>query len=202
MAAITLSRQLGSLGNEVAHAAAQRLGYRLAYRDLINQAALRAGAPEMALSVIDDLGLLDIQASASARQAYLQAVGQVVEELADQGDALIVGRAGCILLAGRPDILHVRLIAPLECRVCRIAAQHTISLEAARARVEASDLARHGYLQTHYEVDWNDGRLYDLVINTEKLTGEAACDLICLAHAYSLAGRKGISATEQELGLE
>ena len=69
MSVITISRQLGSLGDEVARAVSAKLDYRMIGRDLINQAALRAHVPEVALSEIDDLGLLDLDPSPESIQA-------------------------------------------------------------------------------------------------------------------------------------
>ena len=53
MAVITLSREMGSLGDDIARAVAARLGLRLVGRELINRAAKEAGAPEVALAEID-----------------------------------------------------------------------------------------------------------------------------------------------------
>ena len=172
---VTISRQLGSLGHAVAQAVAERLGYRLVWRELINQAALRAGAPEAGLAMIDDLGLLGLRPSPLACQAYRDAVKQVLEELAAQGRVVILGRAGQVLLRQTPHTFHVRVIAPLQLRASRVAARENISIESALARIEASDRARRNYLKRCYHANWNDPELYDLIINTEHVTvGEAA----------------------------
>ena len=186
MAVITISRQLGSHGDEVAQIVAQRLGYRLVDRDLVNEAARRAGAPEMALEVVDILGLLDVHPSQKAQRAYQDAMRQVIEETAAQGNVVIVGRAGCALLAEHQDVLHVRLIAPLEWRTTRLVQTRSITLAAARAQLEASDQSRYNYLYRNHNVDWNDPQLYTLVLNMGKLTVNAATELICLAHTQSV----------------
>jgi len=181
MTTITISRQLGSLGTEIAQTVAQRQGYRLVWRDLINQAARQAGAPEVALAAIDDLGLLGLTPSAEAMDAYHQAVRQIMGQLADEGCVVIVGRAGQVVLAGRPDVLHVRIIAPADQRAQRLAQSQGVALAAAQAQVRASDRSRRAYLRRHYRVAWDDAQLYDLVINTAKLPLEAAADLVCRA---------------------
>ena len=181
MAVITISRQYGSLGNIVADALGQRLGYRVVMRELINQAARWAGAPEVALAVIDELGLLGLSPSEEDYQAYIQALKSVMLELADEGNAVIVGRGGQVVLGARPDVLHVRLVAPVEVRIARIAERHHISLQAARAQVKTSDRQRRIFLKRFYNIDGNDPQLYDLVINTARMSAEAACNLICAA---------------------
>ena len=181
MAVITISRQYGSLGNITANALGQRLGYRVVMRELINQAARAAGAPEVALAVIDELGLLGLSPTEQDYLAYIQAVKAVMLELAEEGKVIIVGRGGQVVLAGRPDVLHVRTVAPLELRVTRIAERYHISPAAARAQVRASDRQRRIFLKRFYNIDGNDPLLYDLVINTAHMTSEAACNLICAA---------------------
>ncbi|NOZ29149.1 MAG: cytidylate kinase-like family protein [Chloroflexi bacterium] len=184
---ITISRQLGSLGNQVAHATARRLGYRVVWREVINQAARRAGAPEVALATIDDLGLLGLRPSTKARRAYHQAVRQIMEELAAEGNVVIVGRAGQVILRGRPDVLHVKVIAPTQLRAQRIADKQGISLEAACAQIEASDRTRRNYLRRYYHVRWDDPELYDLVINTDRISPEIAAELIEMAVSRCLS---------------
>lgn len=181
MAVITISRQLGSLGYEIGEQVAQRLGYRIVWRELINQAAARSGAPEMALAMIDELGLLGMKPSQEQSQAYCQAVQAVMLELADTGNVVIVGRAGQVILAGRRDTLHVRILAPLELRAQRLAQGQRIALSAARAQVAASDRHRRLYLKHCYQVEWNEPEFYDLVLNTARLSLEAAVDVICCA---------------------
>ena len=124
MAVITVSRQLGSLGCDIADAVAQRLGYRKVWRGLINQAARRARTPGMALAMLDDLGLLGLKPSLSEERAYLEAIRDLIEELARGGNVLIVGRGGQAVLRGWPETLHLRIIAPLEVRVERLVQRH------------------------------------------------------------------------------
>lgn len=181
MATITISRQLGSLGREVARIVAERLGYRMMWRDLINEAARRAGAPEMALAAIDELGLLGMYPSRKACEAYCQAVRQVMEELAAQGNVVILGRAGQVILRDHSDTLHVRLMAPTRMRAERIAQTQEISIGAALAQIEASDRYRRNYLKRFYQVRWDDPELYDLVINTGRVTPGVAAELIVQA---------------------
>jgi cytidylate kinase len=178
---ITISRQLGSLGRAVAQALDDRLGYRLVWREPINQAALRAGVPEAALAMIDDLGLLGLRPSPQACLAYRNAVSQVLHELAEQGSVVILGRAGQAILRLAPRTLHVRIIAPLQLRVSRIATLEKITPESALARIEASDRSRRNYLKRCYNVNWNDPELYDLVVNTENVAVEAAAAMISQA---------------------
>lgn len=181
MPVITLSRELGSRGDDVAMAVAGQLGLRLVGRELINRAAREAGVPEVALAEIDELGLLGVKPDRTALRLYRETVERVILEQAAQGDVLLVGRGSQVVLAGRPGVLHVRIIAPLDARVRCVQERCHIPTEAAAARVAASDRARAAFLRRHYGVRWDDPRLYDLVINMAYLSVEDATALVCLA---------------------
>ena len=198
MAAITISRELGSLGTAVAHEAARRLGYRVVWRELINEAAQQAGAPEMALATIDDLGLLGLHPPATARRAYQQSVQTVIESVAAGGNVVIIGRASQVVLRDRPGVLHVRVTAPAALRAERLAHDHNLTLAAAQAQVEASDRARRNYLRLYYHVRWDDPDLYDLIINTAHLTPASAAELICRALERLLEGQEPGRQPEKE----
>ena len=188
MSVITLSRQLGSLGDEVAQAIAERLGFRVVCRDLINQAATRAGTPEVALATIDDLGLLGLRPSTNDRQNYHNEVCEIMEEFASEGNIVIIGRAGQAILKDSPNVLHVKVIAPSAVRVLRISQAQQISFEAAQAQIEASDTTRRNYLKRYYKVRWDDPELYDLIVNTARLEPAQAACLICQALDQCLVG--------------
>lgn len=179
MACITISRELGSLGTWIAREVADTLGYKMVWREVINEAATRAGAPDVALAMIDDLDLLGLRPSTKQRRAYREAVHRVIEELAEAGDVVIVGRAGQVVLGHRPCVLHVRIIAPFDLRVQRLIERNRIAAEAVRARIKESDHTRRTYLRQNYHVDWNDPELYDLVINTARCLAPVAASLIC-----------------------
>jgi cytidylate kinase len=181
MAVITLSREMGSRGDDVARTVAERLGLRLVGRELINRAAKEAGAPEVALAEIDELGLLGVKPSAAALRLYREKVTAVIHELAAAGDVLLIGRGGQVVLADRADVLHVRIIAPRAMRLALVQARCRVSAEVAGARIDASDAARTGFLKRHFGVRGDEAHLYDLVINMAHVDAPAAVDLVCLA---------------------
>jgi cytidylate kinase len=181
MPVITLSREMGSCGDDVAVAVAERMRLRLAGRELINRAAREAGAPEIALAEIDELGLLGVKPSPAARRLYGDKVAEVIRELADTGQVLLVGRGSQVVLAGRADVLHVRIIAPQAQRIAVVQQRCGVSHEVAAARIAASDRVRAAYLRRHHGVHWDHPALYDVVLNLGHLSIATAVDLICAA---------------------
>lgn len=181
MTVITLSREMGSRGDDVAMGVAERLGLRLVGRELINRAAADAGAGEVALAELDELGLLGVKPSAESLRRYREKVVEIIREQAAQGDVLLIGRGGQVALAGRRSTLHVRITAPLETRRAAVQARCGVSAEVAAARVTASDTARAGYHRRHFNVRWDDESLYDVIINMGRLTVPMAVDIVCAA---------------------
>ncbi len=188
MPVITLSRQMGSRGDDVAQAVACQLGLQVVGREVINRAARAAGAPEVALAAFDELGLLGVKPGPAALRLYRQKVTEVILELAEKGDVLLVGRGSQAVLAGRPGTLHVRIIAPRALRIANVQARCGVPAEVAAARVDASDRARAAYLRQHHGLRLDDPALYDLVINMARLDVATAATLICEAAQRLAAG--------------
>ncbi|UCH60120.1 MAG: cytidylate kinase-like family protein [Anaerolineales bacterium] len=179
MAVVTLSRQLGSLGDEIALLLQHMLNYKIYDREIINKAALRVGKPVIALATIDELGLLGLRPDIKSRQAYLLSVSELMREVADKGRAIIVGRAGQFILKDYPEVYHFRVIAPADVRARRISLIKEIPLECAQAQINTSDEMRYRYLKRYYGANLNDPELYDLIINTAQISPEQAAHLIC-----------------------
>ena len=135
----------------------------------------------MALATIDELGLLGIEPDENQQRVFLESVQMVIKNLAAEGNVIIVGRAGQAILQKNPNVLHLRVVAPLETRIQRLVEAHVISPQAAKAQIEDSDHYRASYLQRFYSIRWDDPTLYHLVINTGQITLETSAEVVCTA---------------------
>lgn len=195
MTIITLSRELGSGGDDVAILVAERLGLRRVGREIINRAAQAAGAGEAALAEIDELGLLRVKPSPAAMKLYREKVHAIIEEQAREGNVLLVGRGAQVVLAKRRDVLHVRIFAPWDLRCANVQARCGVPLEAAAARVDASDRARAMFHKRTYGVKWDAPGLYDVVLNMAHLS-------VPTAAAILFAAARAQTGASQSLTLE
>lgn len=107
-------------------------------------------------------------------RGYVRVVGMAIRKLAQDGNVIIVGQGGQVVLQDVPDVLHVQVIAPFARRVVALMARERLERQAAISRLRASDRARADYLQRYHGVNWLDPMLYDLVINTDHLPLPAA----------------------------
>ena len=115
------------------------------------------------------------------RLDYLDLVTSIVVQSAEQGQAIIVGRGGQMILARRPGVLHVQVVARFETRVYNIMQREGVKWREAAHRVRRADEQRAGYMRRFYNVDWLDSSLYDLVIGTDRIPSSLAVEMIVKA---------------------
>jgi len=203
MSAITISRQYGSGGGEIATRLAQRLHWQLIDHEIVAGVAHELGITEEEAAAHDEYAedfvssvlnairqaapaflitgpVLSLSPAAEA-DAYREALRQVVETAANSGQTVIVGRGAQVLLARRRDVLHVRVVAPLKQRIVYVARREGLDEARAQARVQLKDQDRIRYLQVQHHRHVDDPLLYDIVINTGILDLESAVELVYLA---------------------
>ena len=108
-------------------------------------------------------------------------IQEAIQELAQDGQVVILAHASSMTLAMRTDIVRVLVTASAETRANRLMAAQSVTAEEAAAAVATSDRDRGDYFRRFYEVAQEQPTHYDLVINTDVLTPEQAADLIVCA---------------------
>ncbi|MCS6844909.1 MAG: cytidylate kinase-like family protein [Caldilineales bacterium] len=190
MAAITFSREIGSDGDVLALRAAEALGYCLVGKDQIAEILRQYGLVEFD-SAHERLPGFWERFNAQREQYRHQIVrmlNQIVPAVARHGRTVIVGRGGFAILQGYADVLHVRVQAPVALRAQRLAALEGLTVPEAEARLLEEDKGRAAFLESYYRVRWTDATLFDLVVNTGKVTTEAAVSWIVEAARRLEAG--------------
>jgi cytidylate kinase len=203
MSAITISRQYGSGGGEIATRLARRLHWQLIDHEIVAGVAHELRITEEEAAARDEYAedfvssvLNAIRQAAPAflanapvvpvspeteADAYREALHHVVETATRSGHVVIVGRGAQVLLARRRDVLHVRVVAPLKQRITYVARREGLDEARAQERIQLKDQDRLRYLQAQHHCHVDDPLLYDIVINTGVLDLESAVELICLA---------------------
>jgi cytidylate kinase len=192
MAVLTLSRQSGSFGTQISRALADSLKYRFLDKESLERALSTYGVSPASLEKYDEKRPSFWEMFSSERNRYLHFLKTVIYDFALQGNGIILGRGGQVLLAGVPGVYHVRVIAPLADRLERIQAGYKCDAKQAEAIVRHSDHARNGFHRFFYNINWEDGSHYDLVLNTHTIGVEDAAEL--LRKAISLCDSKELQA--------
>lgn len=204
---ITVSRQFGSGGSDLAGRLGELLGWRVIDRDVIHEVAARLGLPEAEVDAVDEqvAGLVERVGRyladafpemllpppplpAADEQTVMATAEAVLREAAAQGPAVMVGYAGQCLFADRTDALHLRVYAPLEHRVRAIVRRLGLSEAEARRLAQEKDRERRAYLHRFYGCDIDDPELYALQINTARVAPHAAAAMV---HTLVRAGEAG-----------
>jgi cytidylate kinase len=196
MPIVTIAHETGSGGPDIGMALAERLGYRYVDREMLSQAAKQYGVTEDKLTKLDETKPSLFERFDVETRHFLTVIQSGILDVAERDDAVINSRGGQILLRGITHALRIRVIAPFDIRVKRVMKKMTASGEGVDLRtvtktVRDSDHEKSGRIRYLYDVDWSDPALYDVVINTEKLSVDGAVELI-----VGLVRRPELAATE------
>ncbi|HZC08170.1 MAG TPA: cytidylate kinase-like family protein [Ktedonobacterales bacterium] len=214
MRAVTISREYGSGGGEIAARLATRLGWKLIDHEVVKQIAERLGVDEEDAAAHDehaDSWVMQFLATMQGvgpmvalpsdltfpptEAAYTRALRDVVKGAVLAGQSVIVGRGSQIILRERRDTLHVRIVAPLKLRIAYVARRENLTQAAAQQRIQQRDQERRRYLSTTYRALPDDAHLYDITLNTAVLDLDSCVELIRSA-LESKAARLATPATE------
>ena len=178
MAIITISRQTGSFGDEIAKATADRLGYSHIEKSQIGDVLLKYGFPASEVDKFDEKKPSIWQTLSTQKNIFGYLIKAAVYDLAARDNIVIVGRGAQVILKDIPQALHVRVIAPYAIRVNRFMLQLGCEEKHARRIIHQNDRDSSGYIRTYFDSDWDDNHLYDLVINTRTLSMKNGVELI------------------------
>jgi cytidylate kinase len=173
MSVIAMTRELGSLGNEVAEGLARDLGLRLVTHETVERLARKTPLPANAvLRCIEGRPTLLERWRADLGGLSLYAAEEIYE-LAAAGNVMIRGWGATHLLRSVPHVLCVRICAPLEVRARRVMELFGFDdVALARNEVRRRDAAREAAMRRRFGADWEQASRYDLVLNTEHVGAE------------------------------
>ncbi len=182
---ITVARQHGARGTELARRLAEELGFAVFDQEIIHRIAESTHRTERVVTALDERNreLLTDWLAAFANPGYMSSteyrshLTRVVGLVAHQGGAVIVGR-GAHLILGKERALRVLAVAPLEARVRTVMEREGLSGRAARTRIEEVEASRRAFLAQHFQRAFADPTDFDLVVNTAALGVEGACAIV------------------------
>jgi cytidylate kinase len=170
---ITFSRLLGTNGEEIAKKVAARLGYRLVDTEDIDNKAREMGFLESVAEMDEKAPSFLKRVFSNRPNINLARLNSIIDELGKEGNAVFIGRGGHILLKNFGCALHVRVVASRKTRIRNLVERGYEEKNAEHA-IEQSDQDRGGFMQFAFGVDWNDSKLYDLVLNVDKVGLDSA----------------------------
>ena len=199
---ITVSRMFGSGGSDVAARVARQLGWPLLDNAVVDAVADRLGITRAEASSIDErvpslseriastlrmstpefvVPVADSTLTETAEMRIVDVTRRVMEEAAQQGDAVVVGRGAQCMLADRPDALHVFCYAALPALIEYAIAHRGVNPAHAAHEVEKMNRQRGQYIERNWGRDWRAFENYHLCVDTGRLGIETAADVVVAA---------------------
>lgn len=201
---ITIEREYGCGGGEIAQLVANRLGWKLWDQRLTEEIARLANCPKSVVEAREEkndplyyrlfksfmrgsyegsinapkLNLVD-------SETILKTTRRVVEHVAEKGNCVIVGRGSQQFLKDRQDTLRVFLYAPKEDKVRRLLSRGKSKAEA-EGLVDTVDHERADFIQKYFNADWPDRVVYHALLNTAIGDECAANMILSLVQTYEV----------------
>ncbi|PJA29318.1 MAG: hypothetical protein CO189_02645 [candidate division Zixibacteria bacterium CG_4_9_14_3_um_filter_46_8] len=183
-AIITVSRQQGSRGSFFAKRLAERLGFEIFHRELIDFICRDAGCRRRLIESLDEKLIPQLQLWVEGIlkgkivdvSDYMQWLAKSIYTIASHGGAVIVGRGANFILKLNTG-LHIRVVAPVSDRISNMIEFKGLTVKEAEKTIEESDKARREFIRKNFDYDINDPVHYDLVLNTAYIDIDSALDL-------------------------
>lgn len=186
---ISISREYGSGGREIAEKLSEELGYAYYDKMLLKRIAEESGFCDEVVEEHDEkpinrlmlnpnsfLSGMDPNLSISV-ELYKTEVS-LLKKIADEGPCVIVGRCADYILADKPNLVSLFISAPLPNRIARVMRRNNLDEAAAKDRIAKTDKARSSYHDHFSDKEWGMSNSYDLCINSGKLDVDGAVAII------------------------
>ncbi len=198
MSVITISRQFGAGGKTLGGMISKKLGYNFFDNDLIQMVAKKARVSTnwveslekeaggrvqrfiqsvVPKSMVDRI--LDDKRGYIDEEIYVDTLNEIVRQIADEGNAVILGRGSQYILKTHTDTYHLLLIAEKEDRVQFMEKHYKLTPGQALQAVNNEDKRRMNLYRKFGRRDYDQPELYHVVFNMSKTSLETACDVIC-----------------------
>lgn len=182
---VTICTQPGSGGHLIAAEVARRLGVELYDKNLLVPMANTQNAESRALDDIEKerpSGVQDFISSLLREDYvytgdYLQYLRDIVEVIGKMNHGVIIGRGANFILPAKGRF-SIRIIAPLDIRVKNVAFRFGVSLAEAKKRVKRREQKRRSFIKEAFHQDIDDIEHYDLLVNTARMSLDAAVGAI------------------------
>lgn len=180
MAIITISRQMSSLGDEIAETVARRLGWELITRKTLLQLFFSSIVPANDLYMLNESSRY-FHNLYKDQETYKEHLERAMRAYAGDHSAVLIGFGSQIIFAGDKDAIHVRVVAPQSIRVTRVKKQYHVSDGEAAQILTTADRKHKKFVAIVFGADLAETAHYHLTLNTENLSvDECASTIVAL----------------------
>ena len=185
---ITIGRQHGSGGHDIARALAEKLGVACYDKEIVDEAASRS---RLCREVVDSFDEKRVASFAAGEARFFLPQGgfslnmqaasaqfEAIRSLAEKGDAVFVGRCADYVLRARDDLLRVFIMGALPQRIETVRARYALDEERAKKLIREVDKDRASFYRYYTDQIWGEAGNYDLCIDSGPIGVEGAVSVI------------------------
>ncbi|WP_299983351.1 AAA family ATPase [Desulfobacula sp.] len=182
---ITISRESGSQGYEVAKKLCRETGLGLFHHEIVdamvetskNSRVFMETLDERGMNIVDDIVSNFVSEHHLWPDEYSKLLFKILTTIGKHGNAVILGRgANCVLY--KQNVLRVRIVAPMIVRRDYIQKSLDLNKEDAQKHIVSTDANRSAFVKRYFNSDATDPANYDLILNTGTLSVEKAVQVI------------------------
>ena len=194
---ITVGREHGSNGRDIALALAEELGYRCYDKEIVDKAAETSDFSREVLQSYDEKRVapyivtmphfVGLNEGFRLNMQLASAQFQAIRDLAEAGNCIFVGRCADYVLRDRKDLLRVFIMADEDFRIETMMQRRGLSCEQAHKLIKQVDKDRSSYYKYYTDQVWGEKENFDLCINSGK-TGVRGAVQIVKAYINAVSG--------------
>ncbi len=109
---------------------------------------------------------------------YYEVLTQVVKEIAETGNAVILGRGAAQILKDREDVFHVKIVADNADKIKHVMSEQDLDEPKAAEIVRQKEESAANFVYDFFDVDWKDSHCYNLTLNTSRIAPDSCIKLI------------------------
>ena len=182
---ITISRETGSQGYEVAKKLCRETGFDLFHHEIVdamvetskNSRVFLETLDERGMNIVDDIVSNFVSEHHLWPDEYSKLLFKILTTIGKHGNAVIIGRgANCVL--HKQNTLKVRIVAPMIVRRDYIQKSLDLSKDDAQKHITSTDANRSAFVKRYFNSDATNPSNYDLILNTDTLSVEKAVQVI------------------------
>jgi len=174
---ITISRQSGSYGREIAEQLSAKLNIPLITRKTFLSEYISEIATPYELDMLEQSPKIYLTQSRSGI-IFKDYIENKLREVTSKSSCVILGMGAQIIFSNSPDVLKIRVIASKKTRLKRFGKKYGLDEAEAERLLYQSDKRHKKYLSVLYGEDWSNPMLYDIILNTDNMPIEQCVELI------------------------
>lgn len=184
---ISIGRQHGSGGREIARLLAQELGIKCYDKEIVDEAAKHSDFSRDLINAYDEkrmsafmlhAGGYGLNENFRLNMQVVSAQFDAIREIASKGDCIFVGRCADYILRDRRDLVSVFILGDMDERLKCLERRQGLDEAAARKKIKEVDKDRSSFYKYYSDQVWGDAQNYDLCINSSRLGVEGTVKVI------------------------